>query len=431
MGADEAVTAVNYFDMQDEVLSLMIYDDLFINQVASLIKPDYFQLEYHKSICRVILSHHQEHQRSPSPAEIRQRLREDLADRFGGRGNVDAYFEALDKLTPVSATREYVLGHITKFARDRAVQQALDKAIDLREEGRHDEIPQVLDEALRVGLSEHIGYRLPRDFARAALWEEELLLSGITDLDEVTASIARKELGFFMAFSGIGKSTLLLHMAKSAMTQNLRVVYYTLELSEDVVTQRFESMITGIPYKEINERRPEVIHRSKKCLESFGGTLVVKEFPSGVTVRDLERHLNVLWQKESYHPDVLIVDYADLMNPVRSGLKGMYEQQKAVYEEIRGLGQKRNNWVWTASQANRAAYSAETVTGEHTAESIGKHQTADLVITISKSKDKTKKNTLILMVDKNRRGPTEKAVECDIDYSCFRLKRNVIWDADD
>jgi replicative DNA helicase len=208
------------------------------------------------------------------------------------------------------------------------------------------------------------------------------------------------------------------------MVQRLRGVYYTFELAEKVVANRFYSMLSGVPYRELEKYRTKVIKQVEERMRGMGGSLIIKEFPTkGASIRDIERHIEMLWQKEGYKVDYVVIDYADIMIPAdRSAFQQQkHDQLQTIYEECRRLAQRMNLYVWTASQANREAYAAEVVGVQSVAESLGKVKTADLVISITK---KTR-DRIYLSVQKNRRGPIEIGCDVMIDPATFRFLRKL------
>jgi replicative DNA helicase len=337
-------------DMQQEVLSLLLFDDQFIKEASGIVKPEFFQVDYQRAICEVILEHYEKYRKRPTVEEIRVQLKDKLVNRFG-RGVEEEYFKALDNLVPDESTREFVIEHLVNFARNRAMQIALDQAITLRERGQLDAIPELMRGALNVGLSIDSGIHIPQDIRIVTSFDEELLQLGIPDLDRNYANIARQELAFFMALPGIGKSTALLNVGLQAIIQRYKGVYYTFELAEKVVANRFYSMMSGVPYRELEHQRVKVVRKVEERMKGMGGSLIIKEFPTkGASVRDIERHIETLRQKENYKIDYVIIDYADIMLPAD---RNAFQQQKhdqvqTVYEECRRLAQRLNIFVWTA-----------------------------------------------------------------------------------
>lgn len=90
-------------------------------------------------------------------------------------------------------------------------------------------------------------------------------------------------------------------------------------------------------------------HRSRLRLSTHAnGTLT----PAGIRSRlnDWERRYNWI-------PDVVIIDYADILDASESGYTDFRHRQNAIWASLRGLAQERHCLVLTATQADARAYS--------------------------------------------------------------------------
>jgi len=105
-------------------------------------------------------------------------------------------------------------------------------------------------------------------------------------------------------------------------------------------------------------------------------------------------------------PDIIIVDYADRLKPLRQRERDTKEQEE-IYEALRSVGKDFGAPLWTASQANRAALSKATLTMEFIADALAKMNPVDFGISISRTPEEKaiKKGRLFVM--KNRRGEAE------------------------
>ena len=90
------------------------------------------------------------------------------------------------------------------------------------------------------------------------------------------------------------------------------------------------------------------------------GRLIIKEYPTGTaSVITIRNHLDKLLLK-NFKPNLIIVDYADIMRSTRS-YDSLRHELKLVYEELRNLAMELNVPVWTASQANRDSANSDIV----------------------------------------------------------------------
>ena len=101
-------------------------------------------------------------------------------------------------------------------------------------------------------------------------------------------------------------------------------------------------------------------------------------------------------------PDLIIVDYADLL---RGAGKEIRLELGNIYEDLRGMAGEYEIPVWTASQANRSALEDDVIGAEKIAESYSKIMTADFVLSLSRKIEDKIAGTGRWHVIKNRFGP--------------------------
>jgi replicative DNA helicase len=220
-------------------------------------------------------------------------------------------------------------------------------------------------------------------------------------MDEITGGGGgRKELGVVIAPTGVGKSMVLVHLGANAVKAGLTVVHYTLELRETVIASRYDSCITGIPLDELMDRKEEI----REMINDFDGTLIVKEYPTKTaTTNTIRAHLEKLKQ-QSIVPDMIIVDYADLLRTV-SARNEKREELESIYEELRSIMMEHNVVGWTASQTNRTGLQSEIITMQSISEAFNKCFVADFIFSVSRTADDKQSNGGRIYIAKNRNGP--------------------------
>jgi hypothetical protein len=186
----------------------------------------------------------------------------------------------------------------------------------------------------------------------------------------------------------------------AAVRAGKTVVHYSMELSESYVGRRYDTIFTSIPSSELADNRDVV--RSK--IGKLNGKLMIKYFPpKGVTSRKLEAHIEKMINSGN-KPDLVIVDYADLMLSHSSKSDSTYAEQGGIYIDLRGMAGELKLPVWTASQTQRSAVDSEIIEGDKIADSYAKIMNADFVMSVSRrSKDKVS-NTARFHIIKNRFG---------------------------
>jgi replicative DNA helicase len=244
--------------------------------------------------------------------------------------------------------------------------------------------------------------------------QNEAFPTGIPALDKRGFGPTRKELWLFIANTKGGKTWALMHLAKVAAMHRLRVCHITLELSEDRAAQRYVQSFFAVSKRKENFKATRFEHdtlgriigleqcpinasmsladanvRGKLLKRLTKGrrmmqNIMVKEFPTGaLTVHQLKAYLDNLEAVERFTPDLLIVDYPDLMKLDKDNLRMSLDE---LYKDIRGIAVERNIAVAVVSQSHRAAAKAKLVGAENVAEAYSKIAHADTVITMSQTK---------------------------------------------
>jgi hypothetical protein len=111
--------------------------------------------------------------------------------------------------------------------------------------------------------------------------------------------------------------------------------------------------------------------------------IIIKEFPSGhLTVLQLRVYLDNLETSEKFVPDLLIVDYPDLLKLDKDNYRLDLDE---AFKELRGLAVSRNIALAAVSQSHRSAAKAKQVGVENVAEAYSKIAHSDVVLTYTQT----------------------------------------------
>ena len=173
------------------------------------------------------------------------------------------------------------------------------------------------------------------------------------------------------------------NLAVNLLAQGLNGIYITLELSEDVVAKRFDSMITGIAQADITKNISSIAHDIETIKDEMG-KFKIKRLPENATNSNhLRAYIKKVENTEGWSPDFIVVDYLDLMTTNQKiGQENLFIKDKFVAEEVRALGWEFNALMISASQLGRSAIDAEKITQGHIQGGISKINTCDNAIAI-------------------------------------------------
>ena len=211
------------------------------------------------------------------------------------------------------------------------------------------------------------------------------------------------------------------------MIEGRKVLYISLEMSEDKIAQRFDSIMTLVPQFKLKDPANQLT--VKERLDMFqqefpGSQLVIKEFPTGQASINTIRNLLVqLKNYDEFEPDLLIVDYLELLRPTREIQQEYHAQQKTA-EELRGVAMEYNFLVWTATQTNRQGRMVKVITDAELGDSYGKIRTCDFALSLNQSEEEFDQGRMRAFVIKSRNGRPRFTVPMEIDYGVLRMSES-------
>jgi len=286
---------------------------------------------------------------------------------------------------------DWLMDEFERFSRHKSLERAILKSADLLESGDYGPVEKLIKDAIQISLNKDMGtdyFADPRSRLSKLKDGNGQISTGWPSMDrKLYGGFNRGELNIFAAPSGGGKSLFLANLGVNWALAGLNVLYLTFELSEGLVAMRLDSMVTGIGTREIFKNIDDV-ELKVKMIGKKSGNIQVKYLPSGKNCNDIRSYLKEYQVKTGHRPDVLLIDYLDLMMPlaVKVNAENLYIKDKYVSEELRNLAMETKSILVTASQLNRSAVEEIEFDHSHIAGGLSKIQTADNVIGIFQTK---------------------------------------------
>lgn len=359
--------------------ALVSSPDLF-GRVNGILKPEYFDPNQAKVI-RFMQTYFHDHRSVPNPAILA------AATKFSP-----------DLVSLQRGDTEYLMKEIAKFCRFRAVINEVTKAIGTGgylEKGDIGTMVSKLKEATEIDIISELGidyFDNPLVRLEADETEDSLIPTGWDSVDEfIGGGIGRQELITFLAPSGGGKSVGMLNLGLNLMSRGMHGVYISLEMRDKKVARRTDQMIARMASGMIPANRTVVAAEIEKFHEKTGAKFFIKRMREGTTnANHIIAYLRELEARNGFKPDWIIIDYMDLMDPVRRGAgDNMFLKDKYVSEEIRAIGMDFDCIIISASQLGKHATSAiEEGRQMHQGDVQGgssKTNTSDLMIALVKT----------------------------------------------
>ena len=386
------------YGFQVKVIAAMFTDRSFLQQIADIIQSDYFESDANSWLLEIILTHFREYKSPPSKDVLKVKVTEIDNDILK-----TAILEQLKEVFRYMESDDlsFVKDEILKFCKNQEIKRAIMDSVGLLKMGNYDEIKTKIDGAMKAGADTNIGLDYKANIAaRYAEASRQTITTGWDVVDDLMdGGLAPGELGVVMAPAGIGKSWMLINIGANAMRAGHTVIHYTLELNENYVGQRYDSVLTGINAQTLKHHQDTV----QEKMNSLRGDLIVKYFPTkSVGVMGIKAHLEktIMLGKT---PALVIVDYGDLLKI--NAKKDKHEALEELYEELRGMAGEYDIPVWTASQAGRSALEEDIIEADKIASSYGKVMVADFLMSLSRKVEDKMSGTGRGHVIKNRFGP--------------------------
>lgn len=221
------------------------------------------------------------------------------------------------------------------------------------------------------------------------------------------------EVGLWAGTPKKGKTCALINTTYSALYQEKRVLYFTLELPADWIALRLDGRILKKPYKEVTIKDSE---KAVKDIKNLGGSLIIEDRPE-LTLYEIKNYI------KSDHFDLVIVDYADLMTPTKKYKEKRFELT-SIFQGLRRIAKEFKIPIWTASQLTAKSSIKKVATFDDLEEAkIGKAGTCSLVLTINQDLQEKEDGIARIFVAASNRyisGKNLRRVEWDLDRMLMR-----------
>lgn len=389
---------------QENLCHIILDDRPFADQIFEVLEDNFLELTYLRVFVKKIKQYKDKYGVHPTRDIMKSVLRTGIVDEQDSVQKMlrDYYARVLSGELQLDEVG-YIKDTALDFCKKQKLQEAMMRSIPLLEKSSFEEIAKNINDAIKLGTSNDVGYDYWKDFEiRFQEKSRDPVSTGWETLDNLTkGGLGKGELGVVIAPTGAGKSMVLVHLGAKALQKGKNVVHYTLELADTVVGTRYDSCITGYHLTGITAFKEQIYDD----LSELEGKLIIKEYPTrSASINTIKNHIDKM-RIAGFVPDVIIVDYADLIKPTGSSREEKRHQLETIYEELRGISQMVGCPVWTASQTNRSALNAEVITMESISEAYNKCFVADFIFSVSRTIEDKEVNGGRIFVAKNRNGP--------------------------
>jgi KaiC/GvpD/RAD55 family RecA-like ATPase len=424
------------YQISQKILGMLVSDKHFLIQSLDLIKPEYFEDQSHRLICSIVFDFFEKYKDKPNKTYISEEIRSRRANSKQLYQYLGEFEAIIADYVPGIETRDYLLDKITEFAKEQAVRVAVSKTIDMiqrKKEGVWNHIWELWRETLSTDKRYDLGldyFNTVEDrYNRMIQANEarEVFTSGFSDIDKLLTAggLCRGEIGAFVGLSGSGKSLALVNAAAKNLQWGKRVCYITLEMSQDKIAKRFDSMLCEQPFSLLLDNKNLIADALKDYVRDAEDKrmLVIKHWPGGTAdINTFRAYLSQL-SIHGFRPDLLVIDYVGELRDI-PGVK-TYESRQLLVRDMRTLGQEENLCVFTAMQANRKGREAQEVDGhiddDALADAFGQARPMDAMWSLNKPESACPVGSIFVI--KHRDGISRGEVYYEMDRNTLIMKQ--------
>lgn len=360
MNSEKQKLLVEYFISSPEVFAIC----------SPIVDANYFDPEFRNAIT-FVQRYYQKLSALPDPEQIKAEANLTIEKRDVTK----------DKI-------KYCSEEIEQFCQRSAMEKAVMASVPLIEEGDYGQVQTLIRNAATTGLAKNLGLNYfdnPEHRLRTLADGTVVFPTSWKDFDKLLfGGIARKEIILWAANSGVGKSMTLANLCFNMVQQGMNCLYITLELSEEIVAQRFDTMYTGIGRAVWEHHISEIATKVRAAGDEDNmGNLHITYMRSGSNANHIRSYLREFELLYGYVPDLLVVDYLDKVWPVEKvSADNIFEKDRLASMQLREVAVDYNMFCASASQLNRSAVNATHHDHSQISGGISKINESDIYVSI-------------------------------------------------
>lgn len=229
-------------------------------------------------------------------------------------------------------------------------------------------------------------------------------------------------------------------LTKQALMDFKRVVFITLELTEEETYANIASAITGLTMHDMlcKENEEEFTEKFVNFNEQYNSDLFVKFYRPGTTNADtVDNYIQqIIRDREhagikNWKPDVIFLDYMDKMIPTQKVKGNTYEDIGGIANDCKNLAITYGCPVITGSQLGRISWTinnSEVISMDNIAESAMKVHLAHSMTTLNANPGEKLMSKVRLYLAKSRSGKPGQVIYCEQELGKCLMYETTPWD---
>jgi replicative DNA helicase len=244
--------------LSENVLTLLCLSAEHGKLVSELVEPNQFDNQVHTIYASQAIAFWKKHKKPPGKGHVADIVFDYLSKDNPRNQSYRACLNGMLALEHAGINSEYVLDQLSTLQRTSALRHATLRAAELLESREHlaiEDVERVYHDVLKAKPASNEDLALDcADIRGLANYldqrQEQEFITGIPELDRCGTIPARGKLMIVLAYTGVGKSWCLVHLAKKAAVRCRKVLYVTLELPKHEVQRRIYQSFGHAPINE-------------------------------------------------------------------------------------------------------------------------------------------------------------------------------------
>lgn len=447
-------------EIEKKILEGMIVNTSYLRDVVKMIRPVYFQIDYVKKVSQWVLNYYQTYKKSPGEdLELIFRT-ESIKLKEAEAEIVSDMLQDISDQSDQSFNKDYLLDETIQFCKQRSLSILISGVQSYILQGKIDKAEALVRDFHKVAksTSEWIN-PFDKEEVQKTLEEDDanklFKLPGV--LGEMMGYFHREWLVAVMAPMKRGKSFMSFEIAYYALTNKLKVVWYSLEMNQTTIKKRIYKRLTamaeqggeyaypvfdcmsnqndsckkvervnkiglllpsggkpkfssemkyrpcdycryyekeydnyfpqtwwGIQIQENDLDTDSILKKTQGFKKMYGNNLRIRAYPAfSASFDDVIADLDDLEHTQGFVPDVILIDYFDIMKKEGGGDDRSEANEK--WQRGKNLAGVRKALVINANQSNRDSIEKTNISQTNTGEDIRKLAHVDVMFVLNQS----------------------------------------------
>ncbi len=341
--------------------------------------------------------------------------------------------EYVEKLAQIDTKdKAAILDMAITFAKERAVYDANRKVHAAQTEGKPINIIQVMEEALAVGNNiNDLGLSIYHDAAKILRQINNAsygIKTGYAEFDKLWKNgWGPGWLVVPVAPPKRYKTAFCLNLALQIATQqDVDVLYYACELTQELAALRIYTNLTGWTQEQFQENVERGILVTNKAVKKLWGNVWIKGYASKSTsISELKSHARQVISVCGLRPRAIVIDYAETVRPDTVDKKAPdWRQQADIYTQARAFGAELGCTVIMPDRCNAETVGKRVPNMKSFQGSFEKAGIVDAAIGLCATDAEYKHNRIRYFVFLNRHGDAYKHYEGVVDPAHMKVVVN-------